>query len=266
MHEEGVSFIHISDTHIGNSKEFTLYGKSTWQSTSDLIDLINALNFPFSFVVHTGDLFNTPSPESMLLARELFSKLNKPLGIVAGNHDDCSSVETLQTLPVKPFGDSGKLSVFLVNSYVFLFLDTKGSPEIDPHGLFTETHEQELIQLLKEHTGKPISIFTHFPPCKLDTPWIDNEMLLINGDRLHNTLQHTSHPSAAVFFGHIHRQVVLNRDSILYTSAPSPFCQFGMLPSDNSVRFETDIPVSCNFVTVRRNSILVRNFTANSIN
>lgn len=74
-----VSFIHISDTHIGSSEDFSLFGRNTFQCTSRLIDLIKKQIIPLDFVVHTGDLINKPDQASALLAKSLFSGIPCPL-------------------------------------------------------------------------------------------------------------------------------------------------------------------------------------------
>ncbi|NLP01211.1 MAG: hypothetical protein GX089_01815 [Fibrobacter sp.] len=253
-----VSFIHISDTHIGSSEDFSLFGRNTFQCASRLIDLIKKQNIPLDFVVHTGDLINKPDQASAQLAKSLFSGIPCPLYTVNGNHDSAEFTSLLQTGTCRKYGP---MKFFEKDNYVFLFIDAKGAPEIDPHGLFTESHADFLNKFLNEHSESSVLIFIHFPALQLDCPWLDKDMLLINGDSFHKLLVGSPAKISGVFFGHIHKRVCIFRDNILYSSAPSPFCTFGILPSDSEVRFEPDISISCNCVTLQNGSVIIKEIT-----
>lgn len=257
-----ISFIHLSDTHIGDNKDFQLYGRNTFDVSTRLIHQINNLKVPFDFIIHSGDIVNNPDTASVQLAKSLFSKLNRPSYFINGNHDDPTIIDILQTGISKKLENAGSSRFFILKNFIFLILDTQGTKEIDPHGEFTKTTEKALANFLNCSKDKKIVLFIHFPPLPIDSPWIDRDMLILNGNRLHDLLVHSANRVHGVFFGHIHQQITLFRDGIFYASAPSPFSRFSILPIDQQVIIESDIPISFNYVTISVNDIIIKTITA----
>ena len=262
MNPESISFLHISDTHLGNSKDFTVYGLNTYQITAGLIDLIKDFDAPVDFVVHTGDILNYPDNPCADLARKLFSNLSKPLFLINGNHDSADLTSMLQTGNTTKIGSSHNSSYFLSGGHAFLFVDAQGKPGIESKGTFTEDHHEDISNFLNNFCDFTISVFVHFPPVPLNSPWVDNEMLLENGSRFHDLLALYSNRISGVFFGHLHHRVSIVQDSILYSGAPSPFCSFGVLPTDREARFDLNVPISCNYVTLKNGTVIVKDVTS----
>lgn len=262
MIPESISFLHISDTHLGNSEDFTVYGLNTYQITAKLIDLIKNFNAPVDFVAHTGDILNYPENSCADLAKNLFSKLSKPLFVINGNHDSADLTSMLQTGNTVKISSSHNSSYFLSGEHAFLFVDTQGQPGIESKGVFTEDHHEDISKFLNNFREFKISVFVHFPPVPLISPWVDNEMLLVNGSRFHDLLSLYSNIISGVFFGHLHHRVSIVQDSIFYSGAPSPFCSFGVLPTDREARFNLDVPISCNYVTLKNGTVIVKDVTS----
>jgi 3',5'-cyclic-AMP phosphodiesterase len=81
----GLSFVQISDSHIGFSKEANKDVLSTLQAA---IDKINALPTPPAFVLHTGDLTHLSKPEEFdALDQLLKSVKTERIFYVPGEHD-----------------------------------------------------------------------------------------------------------------------------------------------------------------------------------
>ncbi len=257
-----INFIHISDTHIGSETDFLLHDINTYQCTQNLIKLIKDFNAPVDFILHSGDIVNRPHPKSYELADQAFSETKYPLIYVPGNHDDPASVRKLNRIVPKScyLNNDNSSFTFEFNGYRILVLDCNGKPEIDPHGIFEKAQEAALDRYLKENSS-PRIVFLHFPPISMDIPWVDRDMLLLNGENLHNRLANDKNGAVSLFFGHIHRRVSLIKDGISYFSAPSPFCQFGASPLDQEVIFQPGKPVSFNYVTISENGVLVREVT-----
>lgn len=79
-----LSFVQISDTHIGFNKPANEHVTDTLQKA---IDAINALPTPPAFVVHTGDISHLSKPEEFDQAKQLLSQLKVPLFTLPGEHD-----------------------------------------------------------------------------------------------------------------------------------------------------------------------------------
>jgi 3',5'-cyclic AMP phosphodiesterase CpdA len=78
----GLSFVQISDSHIGFKQEPNPSPQATLQSA---IDQVKALN-P-SFVVHTGDVTHLSKPEQFDTAAQIIDGVGRPVHYVPGEHD-----------------------------------------------------------------------------------------------------------------------------------------------------------------------------------
>ncbi len=79
-----LSFVQISDTHIGFKKPANEHVTDTLQKA---VNAINALPNPPAFVVHTGDISHLSKPAEFDLAKQLLSQLKVPLFTLPGEHD-----------------------------------------------------------------------------------------------------------------------------------------------------------------------------------
>jgi 3',5'-cyclic-AMP phosphodiesterase len=80
-----LSFVQISDSHIGFSKEAN---KDVLSTLKVAIDKINALPTPPAFVLHTGDLSHLSKPEEFdALDQSLKSAKTDRIFYVPGEHD-----------------------------------------------------------------------------------------------------------------------------------------------------------------------------------
>lgn len=265
MKKNTVRFIHISDTHIGESKDFTLYGKNTFNCTKKLLDLIGKFDSPFDFIIHTGDIVNNPQKNAISLARELFGTVRNPIYFVTGNHDNSDVIKGVQTDTSRCSQSSNLLYSFSINRYLFVFLNLKGAGEDDNHGIFSIEDGNILYNHILENTRFKIILFIHFPPLELDCPWIDREMTLLNNERILDIIHGSSAKFSGVFYGHIHNPTCINHGGVIYSSAPSPFCLFSNFSSDNEVHFNPDIPVSFNYITVTENDVIVKTVSETDI-
>ncbi len=255
-----VRFVHISDTHVGPTPDFRLYGVQTFQSLKRLISAINKIPTRPDFVMHTGDVVAGPDPEAYRLAAGLFNELKCPIYFVAGNHDSARDIRTM--LPIGPKEDFEDEKDRLAYAMVFkghqlLTLDTCEPGEVDPRG---ELPASQLEMLHREaRAGKmPLTIFVHFPPIPLDSPWLDREMCLLNGDALHQALLPARERLRGVFFGHVHRGIQVLKKGILYSGVGSTFCQFTAWPESQKAGYESDIPGCFNYVTLLPDQTIVK--------
>ncbi len=107
---QALRFVHISDTHIGTTPDFRLYGVQTFQLLKRLISAINQIPTRPDFIIHTGDVVANPDPEAYRLAAGLFNELKCPVYFVAGNHDSARDIRTMLLIgPKEDFGDENRL-------------------------------------------------------------------------------------------------------------------------------------------------------------
>jgi 3',5'-cyclic AMP phosphodiesterase CpdA len=258
-------FIHISDTHIGPTKDFALYDQKPAEFARRLVKAIIDLPFPIDFVLHTGDVVADPDDRSYALVAEIFSKLSVPIYYVTGNHDDPSSLAALPSGPLERFESAAPAFAYQVDfgEYELLVLDGKGPAEIDPQGRLSEEQFETLRKQLAE-ASKPVVISIHFPARAQDCLWLNSDMLLQDGDRFHRIVSGHADKVVGVFSGHVHRSLQLVEDGVLYVSAGSAFCGFRSWPND-----ERHVPLAesgfFSLVTVGGSRVTVKQYQSQSV-
>jgi 3',5'-cyclic-AMP phosphodiesterase len=256
-------FIHLTDTHIGPTEAFELYGKQPLPILRRVIDEINRLDFPIDFVLHTGDVVDDGSAEAYELYRDAIDELRYPVHHVVGNHDH---VERLQMQVMDIDEPTDRLDyAFEAGGVRFLILDSRG-PQ-DPCGLL---QPEQLDWLRAECTpaGPPLVIAVHHALVPLDTPWLDTpppnwgdtgrHMYTDNAAEVRAALAPARERIRAVLSGHVHGSFDVMRDGILYSAALSTFAPLRTLPSTIKVDADDTQGGMYRIVTVTDEQIIIR--------
>jgi hypothetical protein len=183
-----------------------------------------------------------------------------PTYFVAGNHD--SEAGIWNSFPHAPGMNlnafSGALSyAFSLNGFRFVVLDAKAPDEIEAHGLMPDD-QLSMIDCELSSGNEPICFFLHFCPVPLDSPWLDRDMVMINGQQVHELFRSKRERISGVFIGHLHRSLTAFVDGVLYSCAPSTFCQFAAEPADEKVRLEPHAQPGFHIVTLTPGSTLIK--------
>jgi len=253
-----IRFVHLSDTHIGTSKEFLLHGVNTYFSFQSVLKEIQNLPFKPDFIIHTGDVVSDPDEKSYALFADMVKDISIPIYYVSGNHDD--SLMIISGLHIgerEQFMQERLMYRFDISGHRFLVLDGQGPKEIDPHGTISEEQLQIIENQLTE-TKHPIIIFIHFPLLPMDCKWVDAKMLLLQGEKLHTLFVKHRDKIRGVFHGHIHRGTVNVRDGIRYQSVGSTSLQFGIMPFQEAPSFENHGRGYFNVVSIDGGGMMVR--------
>ena len=263
MPEEPLYFVHIGDTHIGPTAGYSRHGHAPLPCAQRVVDVINDLPQRPDFVIHTGDVVADPDPEAFRLAAETFAGLRAPIYYVNGNHDSAAGIRSY--LPMGPGQMAGddpqRLSYsFEVKGYRFLVLDAKGPDEIDPQGLLAHS-QLEFVAQEAQPDGPPLVVFVHFPVLPLNSIWMDENMLIMNGEELHWALRPARKRLRGVFHGHVHQHMQTSRDGITYTSVASVFSQFAAWPDDAIIRYDPEHMPGYNFVHLLPGQTIVHQHT-----
>jgi 3',5'-cyclic AMP phosphodiesterase CpdA len=255
-----VHFVHISDTHIGPTADYALHGAQTLPPLERVVARINALPVKPDFVIHTGDVAAQPDPAAYLLTGSAMDRLSAPVYYVTGNHDRSRDIRAFLRMGPRVDMIEGEEVLayrFGLRGHRMIVLDARGPDSIDPHGLLPEAQLQ-ILRREAEEGDLPLTVFLHFPPVTLGSPWLDEGMLLLNGEDLHRVLVSARDRLRGVFFGHVHRGMHALRDGVLYSSVGSTFCQFTVWPSDERPGFEAGGPAHFNFVTLTPDGCIVK--------
>lgn len=258
--DESVYFVHVSDTHFGPTVEYGRDHHLSYPCAVKLVEVINSLPMRPDFVVHTGDVTTNPDEAAYALAQDVFAGLQVPCYFVTGNHDLARLIR--QYLPMGPLtwlvDDPNVLCYrFEVKGYRFLVLDGRAPDHLDPHGLLSEA-QLDIVQQEATADGPPLTVFVHFPVWPLNSPWMDANMLILNGDRLHEALLPARKRLRGVFHGHVHQSMQTTRDGIVYTAVPSTYSQFTAWPTDLTAGHDPDYPPAFNIVQLLPEQTIVR--------
>jgi len=257
-----VTFVQITDSHLGPTRDYSYYGHSPYRTLARAIDLINAMPQPPDFVVHTGDLSNDRSVESYELAAELLGRLRVPLYLVNGNHDDRALLRKILDAPYAPDGDpDAPLDyAFEVKGERFLVLDG-WSPEVrDPLGKLSAA-QLARARAEAESDGPLLTMLLHYPPFPMGSPWLDQHMPLVNGEALHEALLPARHRLRGVFCGHLHRSSQIVRGGITYFCGPSTVAGYAWRPWENTPALDPDYPPAYSVVHYFDGQVVVHQYT-----
>lgn len=263
-------FVHISDTHIlpeGRKPDYSdipadleLYTRqvlalpySPTQAAEALVRQINQLPVPVDFVVHTGDIMNDPPAASDYeYIRSLFADCKYPVYYAPGNHDRVSAMQR-----VLCGREDGNFDHELeLHGVQFVFLDSNGSNP--PHsGWLEDSQLARLETICAADDDRPLVVILHHHPLAIGVPWLD-ELRLLNGEALHQVLLKARDRLRGVFGGHIHHGVNIVQDGILYSSAPSAYCQFYGWPGAQITSLEDGARPGLNLVTITKDRTFVR--------
>ncbi len=252
-----LTFVHISDTHISADLE---YGKqhaphSTQQGARALVQQINALPFQPDFVLHTGDVAYDPDESAYAVARDILGQIRYPVYYVAGNHDYPAALQRVmlgRSEPALPYHYE-----FEVNGVQVICLDSNGPAE-PPRGYVLEEQLDWLEDRISAPDERPLLVAIHHNALPVDIPWLDDFMRITNGEALHAVLAKARGRLRGVFFGHVHQNLTMFRDGVLYNSALSSWNQFHAWPGQvDTIQDDASTP-GFSIVTLTRDQTYIR--------
>jgi Icc protein len=196
-----MKFVQITDTHIvprGN----LLYGLNPIDRLALCVGDINLRHPDAAFAIVTGDLAHKGEPAAYAALRQELGKLKIPLHLILGNHDDREAFAA--AFPETPRDDYGFIQYsFDIGETLGICLDTNEPGQ--PYGTFCEKRAQWLRWTLAGAGDRPVMIFIHHPPFKVQLKRMDDISLLdpshfIAAIERRRNIRH-------LFFGHLHRPI-----------------------------------------------------------
>ncbi len=245
-----LTFIQISDTHIGPTRDFDYYGYRPIETLERLVDHLNGLPERPAFIVHTGDVAQRENPACYLEARPVLERLTVPVYYVCGNHDDADLLRDLLGAPAHGSGRSGMPLdySFSVDGERFIVLDAHSDAVEDPLGYVAPEQIAWLRGELEAAAGR-VTLLLHYPLFPMFNAWFNQRMVIVNGEDVHAALVPARERLRGVFFGHQHRAAQIARDGITYTAGPSTIVQYAWRPWDETPQTDPDSPPAYNVVT-----------------
>jgi 3',5'-cyclic-AMP phosphodiesterase len=250
-----LTFIHITDTHIPADPNEEPRLMRAYNNAKALVKQINSLPFEPDFVLHTGDAAYDPEPEHYRRAREVLQDIRYPVYYVAGNHDDAALLQTEiigKNEPVVPFHYE-----FEVKGVQFIVLDSNGPAE-PPAGLISEQQLVWLRERCAADDSRPLVIAVHHNPQIGGVPWLDEFTAIQNTEAFHEAMLPAKDRLRGVFFGHIHQNLDIYRDGILYCSTLSSWVQYHAWPGQTETEADPDDGPGFSVVMIYPNQTVVR--------
>ena len=219
-----LTFVHLSDSHLVTDPDSMGTGfVAASAATEALLREIEALPTPLDFVLHTGDINHDPQrEEEYRQALELYRQLRVPVYFLPGNHDRSEWLQRvlLGRQDPGPHADQE----FEAGGVQFLLLDSSVPRECGGHGRLEPEQLAWLKQRCAAQDSRPLVVALHHNPLSLGVSWLE-ELILHNGEALHEILLLARHRLRCVLYGHIHESLLTLRDGIPYQSARGSWFQ-----------------------------------------
>ena len=264
MNEKALTFVHISDTHLHPDPDYTheFADFNSRDHVQQLVETINNLEVNVDFVMHTGDLLQSPeSPDDYEVAREILGNINYPAYYIPGNHDKPAMMQAgfwqRSEDAITPNCDYQ----FTMNDVQVVMLDshngTDDKTSDGAYGILDPDQLEWLYEICSSDETRPLIVGIHHHVIPLGAPWID-KMGVRNGLDVHNTLLKAKHRLRGVFFGHIHENVATVRDGISYYSVVSGWFQTRTWYNSQQPARDFIDNTGFNLVTVTPDNLYVR--------
>lgn len=262
-------FVHISDTHYTPDASYIKsYAAYTPLVGADaLVQAVRALPFTPDFILHTGDAAYDPEPSVYPPLAGLMAQFNVPVRYVAGNHDDSHALQTVLMGRAASDVQTHLHYTFDANGVEFICLDSNAldpsQGDAVPSGRVPAEQLAWLEQRCHADDPRPVVVAVHHNVLPVGVPWLDDGMRIRNGEALHAVLAQAPREVLGVFSGHIHQNITVYRDGIMYVSAASSWCQFLSYPTPDNTEIapDRDTPPGFNVVSIDSGRVFVRRHT-----
>ena len=228
-----MKIIHLTDTHILGVDRGNLYGLDVALRLEKALKSINRHHSDAKFIVITGDLVDTTTPQSYEMLRSLLENSLVEVYLIVGNHDDRNYFTA--TFPQHnrgPFIQYTKQ----INGKIFLFLDTLVPGE--RYGKLCTKRLGWLHKELDKHRDKPTYLFMHHHPVPCGLYEMDNIANFRTAEAFWELLEGYSNIKH-IFFGHIHRVMNATKKCITMHSTRGTAFQVSYLP-DTKLEYLTN--------------------------
>lgn len=207
----------LSDLHICEEWE----GVDPVAQLERVVAAIPALPNPLDAVLVTGDLTDDGSEEHYRRARELLERLDAPLYVLPGNHDDRGNLRAAFDLPGD--GDEPVNYTAEVGALRLVCFDSNVSGQ--DAGSYDQERLEWLDATLREQPEAPTLLALHHPPLPTGIPEWD-AINLTAADREAIAEVVARHPQLRlVTGGHLHRTAAGSIGGCAVLSAPSACLQ-----------------------------------------
>jgi len=215
----------ITDCHIVEAGELLNDRVDTATMLSEAVAHINHMAPRPDVVVATGDLVNTGTPAEYAVLAPIVSKLDVPLLVIPGNHDDRTLLRDTFNSQLPAGGPTDRID-YVVDTWPLRLVGLDTTIPGDNSGLFSADQMMWLDEALGAKPDRPTLIFQHHPPFVTGIAWMDAVGLA--GRELEAELL-ARHPQVCgVVCGHIHRNIHTTIAHTAVSTSPSTGAQVAL--------------------------------------
>lgn len=212
-----LSFIHITDCHLGNNKNANYRGINTYKSLEKVCHQISLYLTDQQFILVTGDISQTGDKSSYEIFHSLLSQFELPIYCLPGNHDNPQVLQKF--FPDSPTDTTRYLQI---NGIGLALINTVVENEV--YGEVAPLALKNLELTLQENAKIPTIVAMHHPVIMTHTPWMD-EICLKNKNIVKKVLQQYENVKL-VLSGHAHMLLDENIKHTRFIGPPSTCFQF----------------------------------------
>ena len=230
--DEPVRVLHLTDPHLFDDADATLYGRRTSDTFRAVVaQALARAPARADAIVVTGDIGDDCSEGAYRRFAAVLRDTGIPAWCLPGNHDDPARMASLFA--------SGSLryaGVAALRGWRLLLLESPVPGE--PHGELGAARLAALQRDLAASTGHPKLVAIHHPPQRVGSGWID-AMGLRDGAALLEQRRH--HPEVrGLVSGHVHQASDQSLGGLRLLTTPSTCAQF--LPGSEDFALDTRPP------------------------
>ena len=162
----------ISDTHLLSLKDNSALALKRADNLERCVNTINQLPAPPAAIIHTGDMVNfapegSPQPNGYELAFEILSQLKAPFYPTIGNRDARPDL-IARFLAPDPLSIEAPFCQYRIKlpKADLVCVDTKSATR--NFGASCPERLAQLEQLLQQDVHKPVFVFMHHPPARVE--------------------------------------------------------------------------------------------------
>lgn len=211
-----IRLVQITDTHIHDQPGIDFKGTQPDLYLRRIVQHIKHTLGAIDALILTGDIVHDSGEAACRLVAECLRPLDCPVYVTLGNHDDSRIIKEhlLDDKFIMP-------GVIELERWQLLFTDSH--IEQQTHGCIGDDDLLRLQERL-EQNHKPALLFTHHPPMKTGSRWMD-EIGIHNGEAfIEHMLSHEN--LKGVLFGHIHQHWDSRARHLRLLGTPSTCVQF----------------------------------------
>jgi Icc protein len=218
MSSKPIRIAQISDLHIKPPGALAYGRVDTAKALERCVIALNEFTPMPDFVVISGDLADTPTPEEYEHLKRLLAPLKLPFAGIPGNHDSRDMMRA--AFPESPYAfSSGPLNQKIeAGGLDLLLLDSSVAGK--PYGELEASTLQWLDAALASHADRPALLFLHHPPF-IAGIWHMDRQNLRNAAKLSPVIRR--HPRVRLIAtGHVHRATLTMFAGVPTTICPAP--------------------------------------------